>query len=66
MRIGLALPQYDYSVQGESPLRFETVVEHALLAERTGYDSVWLSDHLVLDLEKYGEARSHTECSSRW
>ncbi len=54
MRFGLALPQYDYSVPGESPLRFETVAEHALLAERCGYDSVWLSDHLVLDLDKYG------------
>jgi len=54
MRIGLALPQYDYSVSGESPLRFETVVEHARAAEAIGYDSLWLSDHLVLDLAKYG------------
>src|SRR5207245_1275842 len=41
VRIGLALPQYDYSVPGEWPLRFETVVEHAQLAERAGYDSLW-------------------------
>jgi probable F420-dependent oxidoreductase len=54
MRIGLALPQYDYSVAGESPLRWETVVEYAQTAERAGFDSLWLSDHLFLDLSKYG------------
>ncbi len=54
MRIGLALPQYDYSVVGESPLRWETIVEFAVVAERAGFDSLWLSDHLFLDVEKYG------------
>ena len=54
MRIGLALPQYDYSVPGESPLTFRTVAEHARHAEAVGYDSLWLSDHLFLDLAKYG------------
>jgi probable F420-dependent oxidoreductase len=54
VRIGLALPQYDYSVPGESPLRWETVVDHAQRAESLGFDSLWLSDHLFLDLAKYG------------
>jgi len=54
VRIGLALPQYDYSVPGDSPLSFETIVEHARRAEAAGYDSLWLSDHLVLDLARYG------------
>jgi probable F420-dependent oxidoreductase len=54
MKLGLALPQYDYSVAGESPLRFETIVEYARTAERAGFDSLWLSDHLFLDLAKYG------------
>jgi probable F420-dependent oxidoreductase len=54
MRIGLALPQYDYSVPGESPLRWETILEHARRAEALGFDSLWLSDHLFLDLVKYG------------
>ena len=54
MRIGLALPQYDYSVAGERPLRFDTIVDYARLAERGGADSVWLSDHLFLDIAKYG------------
>jgi probable F420-dependent oxidoreductase len=54
MRIGLALPQYDYSVAGESPLQWSTVVEWALAAETAGFDSLWLSDHLFLDVAKYG------------
>jgi probable F420-dependent oxidoreductase len=54
MRIGLALPQYDYSVPGESPLTFPTLAEHARRAEAAGYDSLWVSDHLFLDLGKYG------------
>jgi len=62
MQIGLALPQYDYSVAGERPLRFETIVEHARLAERGGADSVWLSDHLFLDLAKYGGSSRREGC----
>jgi alkanesulfonate monooxygenase SsuD/methylene tetrahydromethanopterin reductase-like flavin-dependent oxidoreductase (luciferase family) len=54
VRLGLALPQYDYSVPGESPLSFATVAEHARRAEAAGYDSLWLSDHLFLDIGKYG------------
>lgn len=54
MRIGLALPQYDYSVPGESPLRWETLLTHAQRADELGFDSLWLSDHLFLDIAKYG------------
>ena len=54
MRIGLALPQYDYSVAGESTLRWDTIVDYASTAERAGYHSLWLSDHLFLDVSKYG------------
>jgi alkanesulfonate monooxygenase SsuD/methylene tetrahydromethanopterin reductase-like flavin-dependent oxidoreductase (luciferase family) len=54
MRIGLALPQYDYSVPGESPLTFATLAAHAVRAEELGYDSLWLSDHLFLGIAKYG------------
>jgi alkanesulfonate monooxygenase SsuD/methylene tetrahydromethanopterin reductase-like flavin-dependent oxidoreductase (luciferase family) len=62
MRIGLALPQYDYSVAGERPLRFDTIVEYARLAERGGAESVWLSDHLFLDLAKYGGSPEREAC----
>jgi alkanesulfonate monooxygenase SsuD/methylene tetrahydromethanopterin reductase-like flavin-dependent oxidoreductase (luciferase family) len=54
VRFGFALPQYDYSVAGEHPLRYETVEHYAQQAEDWGFDSLWLSDHLFLDLEKYG------------
>lgn len=54
MQIGLALPQYDYSVPGENPLRWETVLGTAQRAEALGFDSLWLSDHLFLEIEKYG------------
>jgi probable F420-dependent oxidoreductase len=53
VRIGFALPQYDYSVPGQSPLRWSTLLEHAQRAEALGFDSLWLSDHLFLDLTKY-------------
>jgi len=62
MHLGLALPQYDYSVAGERPLRFETIVEYARAAREAGFDSVWLSDHLFLDLEKYGGAPDREGC----
>ena len=45
MRIGFALPQYDYSVPGDSPLRWETLLAHAQRAEELGFDSVWVPDH---------------------
>jgi len=54
VRIGLALPQYDYSVAGHSPLPWDVVADTALIAAEAGVDSLWLSDHLFLDLAKYG------------
>jgi alkanesulfonate monooxygenase SsuD/methylene tetrahydromethanopterin reductase-like flavin-dependent oxidoreductase (luciferase family) len=54
MQLGFALPQYDYSVAGERPLEFETIVSYAQAARTSGFESVWLSDHLFLDLAKYG------------
>ena len=54
MDVGLALPQYDFSIPGESPLRWETLLGWAERAEALGLDSVWLSDHLFLDISRYG------------
>jgi alkanesulfonate monooxygenase SsuD/methylene tetrahydromethanopterin reductase-like flavin-dependent oxidoreductase (luciferase family) len=62
MKLGLALPQYDYSVAGESPLEFTTIVAYARAAEVAGFDSVWLSDHLFLDLVKYGGPDTRFAC----
>jgi alkanesulfonate monooxygenase SsuD/methylene tetrahydromethanopterin reductase-like flavin-dependent oxidoreductase (luciferase family) len=54
VRIGLALPQYDFSVVGESPLTWETLRGYATRADAAGFDSLWLSDHLFFDVGKYG------------
>ena len=54
MRFGLALPQYDYSIVDERPLTWTTVRDVARRAEAVGFDSMWLSDHLFLDIAKYG------------
>src|SRR4051812_44239766 len=62
MRFGLALPQYDYSVQSEHPLRFDTIVAHARGAAAAGIESVWLSDHLFLDIGKYGGPPDREAC----
>ena len=62
MQFGLALPQYDYSIANERPLSFETIVDYAEIARATGFDSVWLSDHLFLDLAKYGGRADREAC----
>jgi probable F420-dependent oxidoreductase len=54
LRLGLALPQYDCSLPGVSPLPFDAIVDWAVRAEALGFDSLWLSDHLTWDLAKYG------------
>src|SRR5206468_8963278 len=54
MRIGLALPHYDFSFPDGKPLTWTRLVEAAQRAERLGFDSVWISDHFFLDLERYG------------
>ena len=54
MDIGLALPQYDFSVAGQRRLPWSTTLEWANAAERLGVDSLWLADHLFLGVEKYG------------
>ena len=54
MEIGLALPQYDFSVPGQSPLEWQSVMGWADRAVALGFSSLWVSDHLFLSLEKYG------------
>jgi probable F420-dependent oxidoreductase len=56
MRIGLALPHYDFSIPGVDPIRFDAVAEVAVRAERLGFDSVWMSDHFFASLGRYGGA----------
>ena len=54
MRVGLALPHYDFSVPGRGPVTFALIAEAARTAERLGFDSVWMSDHFFASLERYG------------
>ena len=64
MRLGLALPHYDTSYAGRA-VSWAAVRDAALLAERAGFDSVWVSDHLFLDWGKYGgpaDAQGALEC----
>src|SRR5689334_2129592 len=62
MQFGLALPQYDSSVAGEFPLRYETIADYAETAVGGGAHSLWLSDHLFLDFGKYGGSPDPVAC----
>ena len=54
MKFGLALPHYDFSFPDKEPVSFARTAEGAQTAERLGFDSVWISDHFFLSLERYG------------
>jgi probable F420-dependent oxidoreductase len=54
MRVGLALPHYDFSFSDGRPLSWEGLSGWARRAEELGFDSVWVSDHFFLSLERYG------------
>jgi probable F420-dependent oxidoreductase len=54
--LGLALPQFGYSVPGSDHADWETTSAWARRAEDLGFGSVWLADHLFLSIEKYGGA----------
>jgi len=65
MRLGLALPHYDTSFANR-PLSWAAVRDAAVAAERAGFDSVWVSDHLFLDWEKYGGPRERQGALECW
>jgi alkanesulfonate monooxygenase SsuD/methylene tetrahydromethanopterin reductase-like flavin-dependent oxidoreductase (luciferase family) len=53
MRIGLAVPQYGFSLpSGE--IRATDAIAWAQRAEALGFDSVWLSDHFFYSFARYG------------
>jgi probable F420-dependent oxidoreductase len=54
MRIGLALPHYDFSSPDGVPVTWDALSAWARRAETLGYDSVWISDHYFLSLARYG------------
>lgn len=59
MKVGVALPHYGSPGADPSVGR---VVEIARECERLGFDSVWVSDHLVFDLERYGGSPDPIGC----
>ena len=65
MRFGLALPHYDTSFEGRTA-SWQSVRDVARLAERSGFDSVWVSDHLFLDWSKYGGPDTRQGCLECW
>jgi probable F420-dependent oxidoreductase len=54
MRIGLALPHYDFSSPDGAPVTWDGLAGWARRAESLGYHSVWISDHYFLSLARYG------------
>src|SRR5207237_1701731 len=54
MRIGLALPHYDYSFPGGEPLSWPALLDAATRAEALGFDSAWISDHFFTDIRRSG------------
>ena len=53
MRIGLAIPQYGFSMP-TGDIRFDDAAVWGRRAEQLGYDGVWLSDHLFYSFARYG------------
>jgi probable F420-dependent oxidoreductase len=54
LRLGLALPHFDFSVAGEGPVPWATLAEWARRAEALGFESLWVADHLFVDLARHG------------
>jgi probable F420-dependent oxidoreductase len=54
LRLGLALPHYDFSYPEPVPATFERVAGYADRAEADGWHQAWVSDHFWLDLTRYG------------
>ena len=54
MRVGLALPHYDFSFPDGRPVSWEGIAAWGKRAEQLGFDSIYVSDHFFLTLERYG------------
>jgi probable F420-dependent oxidoreductase len=59
VKIGIALPHY--GAPGQDPV-VDRVIDVAKECERLGFDSVWVSDHVVFDLSKYGGSSELIGC----
>jgi probable F420-dependent oxidoreductase len=54
VRVGLALPHYDFSFPDGRPVSWEGIAGWGRRAEELGFDSVYVSDHFFLSLSRYG------------
>ena len=61
MKVGVALPHYDFSYPDGRPADLDATVAFARRAEELGYDSVWMSDHFFLDLSRYGGPKGRSK-----
>jgi alkanesulfonate monooxygenase SsuD/methylene tetrahydromethanopterin reductase-like flavin-dependent oxidoreductase (luciferase family) len=62
VQLGLALPQYDgFSAPNQPSLDWPTLSAYAQRAEQAGFDSLWLSDHVVWAIDRYGAAPGNHE-----
>jgi len=61
MKVGLALPHYDFSYPDGRPADLEATIGYARRAEELGFDSVWVSDHFFLDLSRYGGSKGRSK-----
>ncbi len=54
MDLGITLPHYDYSFDSSKPISAKTTLDSAQIVQDAGFDTLYVSDHLGLDLGKYG------------
>jgi probable F420-dependent oxidoreductase len=57
MRIGLAIPQYGFSLPS-GDIRAEDALAWARRAEELGFDGAWLSDHFFYSFARYGASET--------
>ena len=48
LKVGVFLPHFEHMMAGQTP-RWADIVEVAQQAERLGFDSIWLADHLLFE-----------------
>jgi len=76
VRLGLALPHYDFSFPDpgpralqaarRGPVTFDRVAGYAERAEADGWHQVWVSDHFWIDLGRYGGPPGRQETPECW
>jgi alkanesulfonate monooxygenase SsuD/methylene tetrahydromethanopterin reductase-like flavin-dependent oxidoreductase (luciferase family) len=66
VKLGLALPHYDFSFPTPGPATFDRVAGYAERADTQGWHQVWVSDHFWLDLARYGGSSGRQGTPECW